>query len=114
VIVVGLTGSLFLLLRLPWTWYFVVAVYLIAINLTTFAYYGYDKSRARSTASRVPETVLHGLALFGGTIGAFAGMQLFRHKTIKPAFRLLFWLIVVLQLGLIAALIFRLWKERGG
>jgi uncharacterized membrane protein YsdA (DUF1294 family) len=74
--------------------------WLLAINVIAFGYYGYDKSRARRAASRVPEWVLHGLSANGGSPGAFAGMHVFRHKTVKSSFRILYWFIVALQLAL--------------
>src|SRR5271170_7596905 len=89
-VVASLVGLLFLAFRLPFTWYHFLAAWLTAVNLTAFAYYGYDKARSRSRNSRVPEVVLHGLVLFGGTLGAYLGMALFRHKTIKTSFRLVF------------------------
>jgi uncharacterized membrane protein YsdA (DUF1294 family) len=79
-----------------------VGCWLLAINVVTFGYYGYDKGRARSAGSRVPEVVLHGLSASGGSPGAFAGMHLFRHKTVKKSFRILFWCIVALQVALAA------------
>ena len=58
-----------------------LAVWLIAINLVTFAVYGIDKRRARRGAWRVPEKTLVLLPLLGGSIGALLGMRVFRHKT---------------------------------
>ena len=58
-----------------------LAVWLIAINLVTFAVYGIDKRRARRGAWRVPEKTLFLLPLLGGSIGALLGMRVFRHKT---------------------------------
>lgn len=58
-----------------------LAVWLIAINLVTFAVYGADKRRARRGAWRVPEKTLFLLPLLGGSIGALLGMRVFRHKT---------------------------------
>lgn len=58
-----------------------LAVWLIAINLVTFAVYGADKRRARRGAWRVPEKTLFLLPLLGGSVGALLGMRLFRHKT---------------------------------
>ena len=83
--------------------------WLLAINVVTFGYYGYDKGRARGAGSRVPEVVLHGLSASGGSPGAFAGMHLFRHKTVKQSFRILFWCIVALQLALAAWIAKRVW-----
>ncbi|MFO0929796.1 MAG: DUF1294 domain-containing protein [Gemmataceae bacterium] len=113
VVVVALVGLLFAALPLPWTWYGLLAAYLITVTLVTFAYYGYDKWRARTGMSRVPEVVLHGLALAGGSIGAYAGMLVFRHKTVKAPFRLIFRITVVMQVLLIAAVLYRLWKNSG-
>jgi uncharacterized membrane protein YsdA (DUF1294 family) len=95
----------------PWSWYRGAFLYLLSVNLVTAGYYGFDKSRARRQGRRVPEVVLHGLAVAGGTPGAWLGMRLFRHKTIKGEFRLVFWFIAILQAGLIAALLYRLWKS---
>ena len=47
-----------------------LAVWLIAINLVTFAVYGADKRRARRGAWRVPEKTLFLLPLLGGSVGA--------------------------------------------
>jgi uncharacterized membrane protein YsdA (DUF1294 family) len=51
-----------------------------------FAVYGIDKRDAGRGDWRVPEIWLHGLALIGGVIGAWAGRLVFRHKTRKPIF----------------------------
>ena len=101
------------LFRHVFEWYQLWAGWLTAINLTAFGYYGYDKACARRAARRVPEFVLHGLSLVGGSVGAFAAMQLFRHKTIKGRFRFLFWSIVVLQVFLVAWIGWLLWRQHG-
>ena len=103
-------GLLLLAFRPALRWEFLLAAWFVSVNLVAFGYYGFDKARARGASGRVPEVVLHGLAFGGGSIGAYAAMQTFRHKTIKGSFRLVFWFIVVLQLALIAAIIYRLWK----
>jgi uncharacterized membrane protein YsdA (DUF1294 family) len=72
---------------------------LAGVNLATFVLYGYDKAVSGGTKRRVPENVLHLLAFLGGTPAALLSQVLFRHKTIKPSFRRVFWLIVVLQLS---------------
>ena len=99
------TIALWYALSRQWHWEPWLAAWLVAVNVVAFAYYGLDKARARSATRRVPELVLHGLALAGGSIGAYFGMRLFRHKTIKGgAFRVLFWVIVAFQLALIVVL----------
>ena len=45
-----------------------------------------DKQKARRGAWRIPEATLMGVAILGGSIGAIAGMRLFRHKTKHPKF----------------------------
>ena len=55
--------------------------YLAAINAVTFAVYGADKRRAKKDKRRVPEKTLFLLAIIGGSVGAFLGMRIFRHKT---------------------------------
>jgi uncharacterized membrane protein YsdA (DUF1294 family)/cold shock CspA family protein len=64
----------------------IIISYLIAINVTTFLFYGYDKYISKRTLLRVPELVLQGLSFLGGSIGSFGGRKFFRHKTIKPSF----------------------------
>lgn len=71
------------------------------INLATVVLYGYDKAVAGGRKLRVPEAVLHWLAFLGGSPAALLCQSLFRHKTVKPSFRRMFWLIVVLQLALL-------------
>ena len=60
--------------------------YLAVINFITWIAYGLDKGRAKSGKWRIPERTLLLLALIGGSLGALAGMILFRHKTRKPKF----------------------------
>jgi uncharacterized membrane protein YsdA (DUF1294 family)/cold shock CspA family protein len=71
--------------------------YLVAINVTTFLLYGYDKSISSTGRLRVPEWNLHGVALLGGSPAGLASQQFFRHKTLKGSFQLLYWLIVMIQ-----------------
>lgn len=91
-LVIAATVSLCALTGWPW-----LADYLLGISLITLGYYGLDKAAARRNWRRVPESVLHGLAFFGGAPGALLGQQLFRHKRAKQAFQRVFWLICALQ-----------------
>ena len=50
-------------------------IYLIAINVITFFLYGIDKMKAQRSKWRIPEAVLLGLPVIGGTIGALFGMR---------------------------------------
>jgi uncharacterized membrane protein YsdA (DUF1294 family) len=64
--------------------------------------YAIDKWKAKHQKWRIPETTLLCLAMAGGALGAYIGMQLFRHKTkhkkftfLVPLF-LLLWLVGVI------------------
>ena len=61
-------------------------VWLIAANMAGFLLFGYDKRCAVRHKWRVPEKTLFLAALLGGSVGSYAGMHLFRHKTHKPRF----------------------------
>jgi uncharacterized membrane protein YsdA (DUF1294 family) len=52
----------------------------------TFLLFGFDKMRAGTGTWRVPEGALLTWAFLGGTIRAYAGRALFRHKTRKQPF----------------------------
>jgi uncharacterized membrane protein YsdA (DUF1294 family) len=80
-----------------------IAVLYLAMSLVTFGAYGLDKRRARRGDSRTPERRLHLLELLGGWPGALLGMKVFRHKTQKRSFRLVFFAVVLLHLGAWAA-----------
>ena len=84
-----------------------MSFYLICIsNIITFFAYGLDKLKAVNHWWRIPEWVLLGLAVAGGSIGAYLGMMLFRHKTLKPLFR--FGVPVIILVQVIAAVY--VWK----
>ena len=58
-----------------------VLYYLILANLVGLVLMGADKSKARRHRWRIPERILFLSAILGGSLGATAGMWLFRHKT---------------------------------
>ena len=76
--------------------YFVI--YLIIINLIAFLAMFIDKRRAKYGKWRIKEYTLFLLALFGGSIGAIAGMYTFRHKTKKMYFVIGFPAILICEL----------------
>lgn len=78
-----------------------VIIYLLIINVITFLLYGFDKWKAKRDKWRVPEKTLLMFAVVGGTIGAFVGMQVFRHKTKHAKFVIGVPLIFILQVALI-------------
>lgn len=75
-----------------------LGIYLAAVNLVGFVFFAIDKSKARRGAWRIPESTLFLFAIFGGSIGCIFGMQLFRHKTQKPAFYIGLPVILIIQI----------------
>ena len=71
------------------------------INIITFFVYGLDKLKAVNHWWRIPEWVLLGLAVAGGSVGAYLGMQVFRHKTLKPLFRFGVPVILLVQAAVV-------------
>jgi len=83
--------------------------YLLSVNITLFLLYMFDKISALFSGLRVPEKVLHLLAILGATPMAFLAQKLFSHKTSKVSFQTTFLKIVFVQvfIGLaLAGLIF--------
>ena len=74
-----------------------LVVYFIALSVCAFVLCAYDKKVAGGAFTRVPENVLFGVALLGGTPGLLLGMNVFRHKTRKLSFQLIFAVIMIVQ-----------------
>lgn len=73
--------------------------YLILANLVALVLMGVDKSKARRHRWRIPERALFLSAILGGSVGATAGMWLFRHKTRHWYFVVGMPAILVLQIA---------------
>lgn len=74
----------------------VLGLYLVA-SAVSFFVYARDKSAARGDQWRTAESTLHVLSLIGGWPGALVAQKLFRHKTKKQSFQIVFWTTVVLN-----------------
>ncbi len=79
--------------RLPMV---VLGVYLTASLLAIGAYFQ-DKHAAKRDAWRTPEKTLLLIGLFGGWPGALLAQRLFRHKSSKTSFQILFWGTVIVN-----------------
>jgi uncharacterized membrane protein YsdA (DUF1294 family) len=96
VAILALTLGLFVL-KLP-----LYLAFIIAVNIVTFGLYVFDKRRAKRNGRRVPELILHYLAIAGGALGGLAGQWLLRHKTRKPDFHIVLWLSLLVHLIIFA------------
>ena len=70
-------------------------------NVVTFFVYGIDKWKAKKSKWRIRETALLGLAVLGGSIGAWLGMKVWHHKTQHKKFKYGVPAIIIIQLALI-------------
>lgn len=73
--------------------------YLISINSIAFVVYSIDKWKAKHKKWRIPEAFLLCLAMLGGALGAYIGMQLFHHKTKHKKFTILVPLLLLVWLA---------------
>lgn len=76
----------------------ILVYWLVLVNLAAFILYGMDKSYSKKGRRRIPEKTLLLWAFLGGSIGAFLGMKVFHHKTLKPKFAVTVPLLMVLEL----------------
>lgn len=76
-------------------------IYIFIINAISFSLFGIDKYKARRGLWRIPEKILFLSAILGGSIGAIAGMYLFRHKTKHRSFTIGMPAILFIQILLI-------------
>lgn len=81
-----------------------ISIIIVIINIVTFIIYGIDKYKAKKGKWRIPENSLIGLAIIGGSIGAYLGMRVWHHKTMHLKFKYGIPLIIIIQL--IAAYMF--------
>ena len=79
----------------------IVLTYLVVINVVTFFMYGIDKWRARKSKWRIKETTLLGMAVLGGSVGAWLGMKAWHHKTLHKKFIYGVPAIIIVQLAII-------------
>ena len=78
----------------------IILGYLLAINIASFFLYGIDKYKAKKGRWRISEAILLLMAVIGGSIGAWAGMRLWHHKTMHKKFKYGIPLIIIMQIAL--------------
>ena len=78
--------------------------YLLAVNSLTFLLYGIDKYKAKKGRWRITEATLLTMAAIGGSIGAWAGMRTWHHKTMHKKFKYGIPVIIIMQIALVVYL----------
>ncbi len=81
-----------------------VPVFYLGLSLIAFGLYVWDKRAAQEGRRRIPERNLHLVALLGGWPGALCAQQQLRHKSQKMSFRIVLWLCVMANCGLLILL----------
>ena len=82
-----------------------VMIYLLVLTLATFIVCGIDKFAAKKQMRRVPEKTFFLLSAIGGSVGMFAGMLTFRHKTQHWYFKFGIPAIIVAQAALLIVIL---------
>ena len=82
----------------------IILYYLLAVNIATFLLYGIDKYKAKKSIWRISEVTLLTMTAIGGSIGAWAAMRLWHHKTMHKKFKYGIPLISIMQIALVAYL----------
>ena len=77
---------------------------LLAVNSLTFLLYGIDKYKAKKGRWRISEATLLTMAAIGGSIGAWAGMRTWHHKTMHKKFKYGIPVIIIMQIALVVYL----------
>ena len=77
-----------------------IICYLLAVNIVTFLLYGIDKYKAKKGKWRISEATLLTMAAIGGSIGAWAGMRFWHHKTMHKKFKYGIPVIIIMQVAL--------------
>ena len=81
---------------------YLILIYLVIINVVTFFLYGVDKYKAKRAKWRIPEATLLGLAIIGGSVGAWLGMKVWHHKTMHKKFKYGIPAMIIIQLLVIS------------
>lgn len=77
-------------------------LYLVLVfSFALFILMGYDKRQAQVGGYRIPEKALLTLGVLGGALGGLIGMRVFKHKTRKSYFWVMFLIALAVQVYLL-------------
>ena len=86
-----------------WRWF--VGFYAL-MSAISFSLYGLDKRSSTRGGWRTSEARLHLIELLGGWPGALLAQRVFRHKTRKMSFLVVFYLATAVNLAVLGWLLF--------
>lgn len=86
-------------------WWWFVGFYAL-MSALSLSLYGLDKRAAMRGGRRTPEARLHFFELLGGWPGALLAQRMFRHKTRKTSFLVVFYVAVVANLAALAWILY--------
>lgn len=78
-----------------------IICYIAVVNTIAFFIYGIDKWKAKRSKWRISEATLLGMAVIGGSVGAWMGMKVWHHKTLHKKFKYGVPLIFIAQMALL-------------
>ena len=84
--------------------------YLLLINAAGFLIMLIDKRKAIKNRWRIPERTMFTVAILGGSLGVYAGMQTFRHKTKHDKFTI--GVPLILSLQMILSVYLFIWMQK--
>ena len=79
----------------------ILIFYFFIINLIGYFLMYLDKEKAKKNKWRIKESTFFIIAILGGSVGAFLGMKVFRHKTKHLKFSIGLPLIIIVQVFII-------------
>jgi len=84
----------------------------LLMSAVAFPLIAWDKMLAKAAKRRVPESTLHLVEILGGWPGSFIAQQMFRHKTLKTGYQVVFSIIATFHIVIVMA-IFWNWMWNG-
>lgn len=78
----------------------IIFLWLGIINVVGFLMMGIDKYKAKHKKWRISEMALFIVAIIGGAVGSYIGMQVFRHKTKHKRFTIGIPLVILVHAAL--------------
>ncbi len=82
-------------------WYIPFLIFVGTMSVLAFLAFGIDKTYAKTRRWRIRESTLLTLSVLFGAVGAFLGMQVFRHKTRKLRFKFVVPFLAAVQAGIV-------------